>query len=79
MHWVFNGCMTDDWFGAYGALEVGISDAGIFDKHLGFLTRFVLGYCMSDLDRSRLRGVTGTHEECEEIPEEGLGRFSLDI
>jgi len=58
---------------------VSISDAGIFDKHLGFLTRFVLGYCRSDLVRLRLRGVTGTHEECEKIPEEGLGRYSLDI
>jgi hypothetical protein len=35
MHWLFDGCMTDDWFGAYGVLEVGISDAGIFNKHLG--------------------------------------------
>ena len=56
-----------------------ISDAGIFDNHLGFLTRFVLGYCRSDLDRLRLRGIIGTHEKCEEISEEGLGRFSLDI
>lgn len=58
---------------------MGISDAGISNKHLWVLTRFVLGYCRSDLDRLRLRGVTGTHEKCEEIPEEGLGRFSLDI
>ena len=59
--------------------RLGISNAGIFNKHLGFLTRFVLDYCRSDLDRLRLRGVTGTHEEYEDIPEEGLGRFSLDI
>lgn len=43
MHWVFDGCMTNDRFGVYGALEVGISDARIFDKHLGFLFWAIVG------------------------------------
>lgn len=75
MHWVFDGCMTDDWLalmefwkGVFQMLESLISILGLDQVCFG-----------SDLDRLRLRGVTGTHEECEEILEEWLGRFGLDI